>query len=524
LVRGSGDIDVHVISGDDADFPRVAPPVRPTARWAWAASAGTVALTTLLGTLMTRLFGLPDPEMLFLVAIMSVAAALGRGPALLASGLSVAAYDFFFVPPYLTFAVHDSRFFLTFAMMFGVGVVISALTGRLRQQQLDAREREQRTSSLFALSRELAAGGSVNELSAITARHCATAMGQGAVVVLSPVEGGALRPAAAWPAGAVLDPADQGVAAWVLEHGREAGVGTDTLSGARSLCLPLGRGLGVVAFTGVTGVDHEDRAVCEAFTRQAAVAFERFRLSEEARVAALRARTEELRSALLSTVSHDLRTPLAVVTGAATTLRDNASLDAPTRSALIDTICDEAERLERLVRNLLDMTRVQAGALSVKREWVPAEEVIGSARARLQRQLAGREVKVSLDSAMPLLSGDPLLLEQVVLNLLENAGKYSPAGSPIDVVVREGAGFIELEVADRGPGFDAKDAERLFEKFYRGTRTVAGAGLGLAVCRGIVEAHGGVITAQLREGGGARFVVSLPVTGTPPALPEEEPE
>jgi two-component system sensor histidine kinase KdpD len=320
----------------------------------------------------------------------------------------------------------------------------------------------------------------------------------------------------------VLEPNDLGVAAWVLEHRREAGKGTDTLAGAKAFCLPLGEGLGVLAYLDAEELPLESRSLLADFARQVGVAFERLRLGEEARHQALRARTEELRSALLSTVSHDLRTPLAVVTGAATTLRDEPALDAPTRHALVETICDEAERLERLVRNLLDMTRVQAGVLEVKRDWVPVEEFIGSARARLATALAGREVRVSLPEGLDLVAVDPVLMEQVVLNLLDNAAKYTPPGSPIEVLARQVEGSLELEVADRGPGFDPRDGDRLFEKFYRGAASRGrGAGLGLAVCRGIVAAHGGTIAALPRPGGGARFIVTLPTQGTPPSVPEE---
>jgi two-component system sensor histidine kinase KdpD len=523
IVRGSGDIDVQVISGDP-ESPGSRSEAAPAARSPWAfygLSILAVAFTTGLGVPAHRFLHLPDPEMLYLVTIMAVAAAFGRGPALLASALSVGAYDFFFVPPYLTFAVHDTRFVLTFAVMFGVGVAISALASRLRGQELDAREREQEARALFSLTRALAEGATVDELARVTVRHCAEVMGLGTVVVLLPREG-RLEPRASWPTGASLPPHDVGVAEWVLEHDREAGLGTDTLSGAGAFCVPLGAGLGVVAFSG-RDVPLEQRSLLQGFTRQAAVAFERLRLAEEARSAALRARTEEMRSALLSTVSHDLRTPLAVVTGAATTLRDDASIDPATRGSLVETICDEAERLERIVRNLLDMTRVQAGALQVKREWVPLEEIIGSARARLARQLGTRPLVVSLPPTMTLVAVDPLLFEQVLLNLLDNALKYTPAGSPIDLLVREVDGGLELEVADRGAGIDPTEGERVFEKFYRGARSGgSGAGLGLAVSRGIVEAHGGRIAAYNRAGGGARFVVSLPVAEAPPQVPPEE--
>jgi len=280
-----------------------------------------------------------------------------------------------------------------------------------------------------------------------------------------------------------------------------------------------------VAYLHEEALSLEARSLLAGFTQQSAVALERLRLAEEARLQSLRARTEELRSALLSTVSHDLRTPLAVVTGAATALRDDRALDAPTRRALIDTICDEAERLERLVRNLLDMTRVQAGALEVKREWVPVEEIVGSARARLSGALGDRVVRVELPEGLNLVPVDPLLLEQVLINLLDNALRYTPEGSPIEVRGRSLPGAFELEVADRGPGFASGEGERLFEKFYRGAGSHGrGAGLGLAVCRGIVQAHGGTIAALPREGGGARFVISLPVEGVAPLVPEEEVE
>ncbi len=525
VVRGSGEIDVQVISGDD-DAPTPEPPSpttgRPWRSWAWAGL--TVGLTTAFGMIARRAFQLPDPEMLYLVAIMLVAATLGRGPALVASGLSVAAYDFFFVPPFFTFAVQDTRFFLTFAVMFGVGVVISTLTSRLRQQELEARDREAQTRALFALTRELGSAESLDELSKILCRHSAEAVRATSALVLLPVERG-LEVRGALPEGSTLDANGLGVAQWVLEHHRPAGRGTDTFAGASVLCLPLSTGTGVLAITSVRELELAERTLLEAFARQSAVALERFRLADEARASSLRARTEELRSALLSTVSHDLRTPLAVVTGAATALRDQTSLDEATRAQLVDTICDEAERLERLVRNLLDMTRLQAGALTVKREWVPLEEIIGSARARLARQLADRAVHVALPQALPLVSVDPLLFEQVVLNLLENAIKYTPAGSPIDLIGRTVEGGVELEVADRGPGFGAEEGDKLFEKFYRGVTTgPSGAGLGLAICRGIVEAHGGRISALVRDGGGARFVVFLPVVGAPPQVPTEEDE
>jgi two-component system sensor histidine kinase KdpD len=237
-----------------------------------------------------------------------------------------------------------------------------------------------------------------------------------------------------------------------------------------------------------------------------------------------RGEVEAMRSALLSTVSHDLRTPLAAITGAATTLRDaSAELTPGQRAELTDAICEEADRLERLVGNLLDMTRVESGALAVKRAWVPLEEIVGSALARVESRLAGREVKTDLPAALPLLSVDPLLLEQLFVNLLENATKHTPTGTPIEIRARVSHGAVEVDVDDRGPGLPPGDPDRLFEKFTRGSNGVPGAGLGLAICRGIVHAHGGTLTAENRPGGGARLRLRLPLaTGVPVVSPEPE--
>jgi two-component system, OmpR family, sensor histidine kinase KdpD len=230
---------------------------------------------------------------------------------------------------------------------------------------------------------------------------------------------------------------------------------------------------------------------------------------------------EELRSALLSTVSHDLRTPLAAITGAGTTLKEGwEALTPPQRSEMLDTICQEAERLERLVSNLLDMTRLEAGALSVKREWVPLEEMVGSALARLESRLAGRTITTDLPESLPLVSVDAVLFEQLFVNLLDNAAKHTPRDTPIEVRARSSADGVEIEVADRGPGLPAGGETRLFDKFFRGPHTsVEGAGLGLAICRGIAHTHGGTVTAENRPGGGSLFRVQLPLSGPPPSVP-----
>jgi two-component system sensor histidine kinase KdpD len=251
-------------------------------------------------------------------------------------------------------------------------------------------------------------------------------------------------------------------------------------------------------------------------------------LAREAEASAVRAKTEEMRSSLLSAVSHDLRTPLAAITGAVSTLRHQFSaLSGEQRGELLTDIHDEARRLERLVANLLDMTRVESGSLRVQREWIPLEEVVGTALSRLDRVLTGRPVHVALADGLPLLAVDPLLFEQVLVNLVENAAKYTPAQSPIDIGARQDGDSTVIEVSDRGPGIPPGDEQRVFEKFYRGGHTaVAGAGLGLAICKGIVEAHGGTVAVSNRVEGGATFRIVLPKTADEPSIepPSEQPQ
>jgi two-component system sensor histidine kinase KdpD len=458
---------------------------------------------------------LPDVAMLYLLAVMGAAVRFGRGPSIAAAALSTALYDFFLVPPYYTFAVSDFRHLLTFAMLFVVGLVISTLALRIRRQEEAAREREERTGTLYALARELGSALDEREAARAIARHAARVFECGAAVLV--VDGAhGIAPLAA--AGELaLESAELGVARWVLENERPAGAGTDTLPGARIRAEPLRAGartVGVLAL-GRAGWRTDDRQLLDAFARQGALALERARLAEEGKAAALHARTEEMRSALLSAVSHDLRTPLAAIAGAASALRDEGAegLEADQRGELLDTIREEAGRLERLLANLLDMTRLESGAVVPKREWVPLEEIVGAVLGRLDAQLAGREIHIELPEDLPLVSADPMLLEQLVLNLVENAAKHTPPGTPIEIRAHARED-VELEVADRGPGLPPGSEGRVFEKFFRGARGgPPGAGLGLAIARAIAEAHGGTLDAQSRAGGGAVFRLSLPRPG-----------
>ncbi len=532
VVRGSGDIDVQVISGDAAgpEDGRREPRALEAAKrgdlepYLW--TTGIVAGTTGLAVVLRDTLGLPDLEMLYLLAIMVAAVRHGRGPSLLAAGLGVAAYDFFFVPPRYTFAVADGRYVLTFAMMFGVGWLLSTLTVRIKNQERDAVAREERTRTLYALTGSLASAEDVHAAARILARHAREVLDAKQIVVWTR-EGG--EPLATIPEAFEPEGAERAVAHWVLDHGRVAGLGTDTVPGARAFCAPIratGDVEGALAVVPESGqaLGVEQRELLEALASQAGIAFERARLSDQARAAALKARTEELRSSLLATVSHDLRTPLGTITGAATTLRAAGDRLPPGEATeLLDSIVDEAERLERLVGNLLDMTRLESGDLSVKREWVPVDEIIGAALTRTDAALAGRPVGVKIEDDISLIAVDPVLVQQVFVNLLENAAKYTPPGSPIDFEAYSAEGAVVIDVLDRGPGLPEGSRQRVFEKFERGEQAsaVVGSGLGLAICRGITLAHGGTLVYEPREGGGSIFRVTLPIVGEPPAQEDE---
>lgn len=526
VVRGSGDIDVHVISGEDPSdaTARREPGARahaPLRHYGYATAV--VAFTLAVAMALRITLDLPDLEMLFLLAVMLVAAAFGRGPSVLAAALGVACYDFFFVPPFETFHVDDRRYLLTFAMMFAVGLAMSELAARLRRQERDALGREERTAVLYALTRELAAMEVAGDIASRAARH-ASRVFSARTVLFAPSEAGDLQQLGAAPHDTALDVNDVVVAKWTFEHDELAGLGTDTLPGSPVLAVPLRAGqarLGVLVLVPAERrqLRSDQRAFLDVFARQVAAALARARLSEEAKAAAFRAKTEEMRSSLLSAVSHDLRTPLASITGAATVLRDDLDLPGDTKLELVESIVDQAERLERLVANLLDMTRLESGGVTLRKDWVPLDEIVGSALTRLEDRLGARPVRVDIAADVPLVWVDPVLFEQLFVNLLENADKYTPPGSLIEIRAWPLGEQVAIDFLDEGPGLPSGAEALVFEKFFRGPHPgVGGAGLGLPICKGVVEAHGGTITAESRASGGAAFHILIPNGGSPPAL------
>jgi two-component system sensor histidine kinase KdpD len=323
-----------------------------------------------------------------------------------------------------------------------------------------------------------------------------------------------------------VDASELAVGRWAYDHTQMAGLGTATLPGAKALYLPLTASRGTLGVLGARPADPhaletpEQLHQLETFANQTALALERAQLADEAQKAEIRAETERMRSSLLSSVSHDLRTPLASITGAASSLLETkAALDTPTSRELLETIQEESERLSRLVNNLLQMTRVESGALQLHRDWLPLEEIVGAALERLKQPLGDRPVTTRLPEDLPLVPIDDTLIEQVFVNLLDNVLKYTPTGSSIEIAAWTGEGNVTVEIGDRGPGLDPGEELHVFEKFYRGHPAAGrGAGLGLAICRGFVEAHGGRIWAENRTGGGAAFRFILPLIGTPPVL------
>jgi len=414
----------------------------------------TVGGATLAGVGLGQRASLADEAMLYALAIL-LAALAGRGPGLLAAALSTITFDFFFVEPRYTLDVADPRFFITFAVMFAAGVAIGGLVARLRAAEAASRDREHRTAALLSFTRDATAALDRESVIHAVITHVDRSLGVTATVREPPLE---------------ID-------------------------------------------TGGAALDHEQQQFVESVAHQAAIAIERLRLADTVREAEVRASAERMRTALLSAVSHDLRTPLAVITGTASALREAA---APAAHEALDTIVHESARLGRIVENLLAVTRVEAGTRP-RREWVPIEELVGVALARLDASLGDRTIDVAIGEDV-VGHIDPILGELLLVNLLDNATKHTPVGAPIALTARRDGPAVVLEVADRGPGIPAGEEVQVFERFVRGSdaRVDGGVGLGLAVCQGISAAHDGTIEAVRRDGGGTVFRVRVPDAATLP--------
>lgn len=522
LMLNSREIDLHVIHGVEEPGEKPLLPARQMVAWQlYARALAIVALCGLIDGAIDRL-GLAETNlvMVLLLGVVFAAARFGHGPGILASLASVLLFDFFFVPPHLTFAVSDTQYVLTFAVMFAIAVLTSTLTSRVREQAQVSRERARRTEALFHLSQRLTGQVGTHQLATAAARQIA-AVFAGDVAIFLPDDNNQLKLAGGSNAEFALQENEPAAAQWVFGSRQPAGIGTNTLPGAQALYLPLAGSQGPVGVLAVRPADldqltiFDQRQLLETFAGQIALALEREQLASQVQAVLVQAEAERLRSSLLASVSHDLRTPLAVITGASSSLLESEqALPFEARRELLRTIFDDANRLSRLVDNLLDMTRVASGGVALNKQPQVIEEIIGSALHRLRKPLAGRQINTRLADDLPLVPLDETLIEQAFVNLLENIEKYTPAGSPIDMAARLDDGYLLVEVADRGPGIRDDERELIFEKFYRGQAGSVdgrrGAGLGLAICKAIVTAHGGRIWAENRAGGGARFCFTLP--------------
>ncbi|MEQ1545339.1 sensor histidine kinase KdpD [Methyloglobulus sp.] len=503
---------------------------RSKKRWlglGWA--IGTTTCCSLISWLMTGRFELANIVMVYLLGVVFVAARFGREASILTSFLSVLAFDFFFVDPIHTFSVADAQYLVTFVIMLLVGVVISHLTSNMRAQTKVAAHRERRAKVLYALSEELAVSRTLTDAAKIAVRHIQAEFG-GTNVLLLPSEGGRVIYPLESPLSESLRGCDLGVAQWVFDHGQIAGQGTDTLPGANAVYFPMTGYRGVIGVLALRAANlrrvflPEQRRLLDTFINQIVQTIERVRLSEDAQQSQIRIESESLRNSLLSAISHDLRTPLASIVGAASTLVDkDTQLLQADRQELGLTIYDEALRMSNLTNNILDMARLDAGKAQLNRQWYPLDEIIGGALARLHKKLESRIVNTKLPEGLCLVRLDAVLMEQVLINLLENACKYTPSGSPIDISAERSVHTLKVTVADRGQGIPVGEEEKLFDKFYRLDResSQSGVGLGLSICKAIVIAHGGLIGANNRPEGGAEFYFVLPMDETLPELEAE---
>ncbi|MCC6379800.1 MAG: two-component system sensor histidine kinase KdpD [Burkholderiales bacterium] len=524
------DIDAIVVSRSPGGEtrPRASDAAGPLPWRGYAAALALSAVTAAAALLVYDYLYLANTVMLFLLAVVITASALGRGPAVLSAIVNVLAFDYLFVPPRFSFAFSDARYLFTFAVMLVVGLVVAQLTASLRYQARVAGSREKRARSLFEMARELSGALTVEQVAETGARYVATIARAKVALLL-------LRDDDTLEAAELADPApafDGAIARWALDRVEAAGAGTNTLPSAGALYLPLKapmRARGVIVVepqTPRTLMIPEQRRLLETCAALIAIALERVHFVSVAQQTTVEVETERLRNSLLSTLSHDLRTPLTALVGLSESLsRDLArdGRDGPSATALV--VRDQARRTAQLVNNLLEMARLEAGRVPLRKDWQSLQELAGSAIRSLEPALGGRPIEVDIGDAVPLVSCDPVMIERVLVNLLENANKYSPEGTPVRIAAARAGDRIEVTVEDRGPGLPAGREATLFDKFIRGSPEsgLPGVGLGLAICRAIVEAHGGEIRAEDREGGGARFVFSLPA-GEPPPLEPEPPD
>ena len=516
-MRETGSIH-HAEAREQFDSPRLL----------WGYSA---ALLVSLGVTLAAIPLLPYLDhanivMLFLLAVVGVAAGYGRGPAVLVAVLNVLSFNFVFVPPHFAFAFDTLQSILTFVVMLIVGLIVGQLTARFRYQARIARAREERARFLYEMARELS-GALVAEQVIEISERCVEASFQVKALLLLPDDHDRLQSPLAHPGKPEVDLA---IAQWCFDRNVPAGLGTDSLPAATLLYLPLKAPLrtrGVLAVAPKQrrlSLLQEQRRLLDTFAVLIAIALERVHFAAVARDTLVKMEAERERSSLLAGLSHDLRTPLTALIGLAETLTLELIAEQSPYQESLTSIREQAERMALLVDNLLDMAKLQAGSVRLHKDWQSLEELVGSAMRMLEQPLREHPLRLALDPELPLINCDAVLIERVLVNLLQNATKYTPPGAVIGVTASVATEGVTVEVWDEGPGLPLGHEQDLFEKFTRGhaESAVPGVGLGLAICRAIIEAHDGRIRAENRAGGGACFTFTLPQETPPPLEPDEE--
>jgi two-component system sensor histidine kinase KdpD len=535
LIRTSGNISVHVISGSEtvgtsARGVGAAPSAPDFNIQAYLSATAYVVVALIAGVVLDQVLDVRNLALVFLMAVLTSAVIHGLRPALYTCIISALSFNFFFLPPRYTLTISDPESVLALFFFLGVAVIASNLTATVQRQAAAARQRARTTEDLYLFSKKLAGTGTLDDVLWATAFQLASML-KVRVVLLLPEEG-TIAVKAGYPPDDTLDEADIAAARWAWEHNHAAGRGADTLPGAKRLYVPLRTGRAAV---GVIGLDNdrrdgplltpEQQRLLDALADQAALAIERIQLVADVDRAKLAAEADRLRSALLTSISHDLKTPLAAILGAAGTLRDyRDSMSVEDRLDLLSTVVDESERLNRFIANLLDMTKIESGAMEPNYALHYPGDIAGSALRRAEKILAHHKTVMTIPADLPMIRVDPVLFEQVLFNLLDNAAKYAPQGSSIRIDGRADEYNVVIEVSDEGPGIPPADLDRVFDTFYRvskGDQVRAGTGLGLSICRGFVEAMGGTITARNRsDGSGAVFTIRLPKPNEIPKLDE----
>lgn len=538
LIRNAGDISVHVISGNERNAEAMSRTVKAADEqwqfeiWPYLRATAYVVGSLAFAVLLDQFLDVRNLAVIFLIGVLTSAVTGGLWPALYACLISAIAFNYFFLEPRYTLTIEDPESIVALAVFLVVAVIASNLTARVQRQAVAARSRARATEDIYLFSKKLAGAGTLDDVLWATAFQIASML-KLRVVLLLP-EDGTIAVKAGYPPDDTLAEADIAAARWAWEHNRAAGRGADTLPGAKRLYLPLRTGRTAV---GVVGLDNdkqgplltpEQQRLLDALADQAAVAIERIQLVADVDRAKLAAEADRLRSALLTSISHDLKTPLAAIMGAAGTLRDfEAALPEQDRTELLSTVLDEAERLNRFIANLLDMTKIESGTMEPNYAFHYLGDIVGSALHRARKIVREHKTEIDIPSDLPMLRVDPVLFEQVLFNLLDNAAKYAPPGSTIRLQAWADNGFIILQIMDEGPGIPPADLERVFDTFYRvrkGDQVRAGTGLGLSICRGFIEAMGGTLSAANRpDRSGAVFTIKMQLV--PAELPNlGEPE